>query len=305
VAVETTRATRALAWVAAIPHWLYFAPLRLNDGLWRQVILWTSGLGIVSVAIGLVLVFSQYKVAYAGLMRWHYLTGAVFGVFALTWVFSGLLSMEPWFWAESDRPGPSIGPALTGGPMDVSAFPPIDAPAWRAALGGRQAKEIEFRWLRSAPWMVVRTAEEALLVNPAPIEVQRRPFDIPVVLQEIAAANPDAAIADFELMNSYDAYYYDRERSAPLPVLRIRFNDPDRTVAYVDPHRLDVVGRYTRRQRVQRWLYHGLHSLDFPFWYYSRAWDVVMITLLGGGSILSGIGVVIGWRRLRATTRRR
>jgi PepSY-associated TM region len=303
VIVETTRASRALAWVAAIPHWLYFAPLRLNDGLWRQVILWTSGLGMVSVAIGLVLVFTQYRVAYAGLMRWHYVTGTVFGIFTLTWVFSGLLSMEPWFWASSDRPGPSVGPVLAGGRMDVSAFPAIDAPAWRAALGDRQSKEIEFRWLKSAPWFVVRTTDDMLLVDAAQIEVQQRMFDAPALLQQIAAANPESAIADSSLIERYDAYYYDRDRSAPLPVLRIQFDDPDRTVAYVDPHLLDVVGRFTRRERVQRWLYHGLHSLDFPFWYYSRAWDVGMIVLLTGGSVLSAIGVVIGWRRLRRLAR--
>ena len=303
VVVETTRASRALAWIAAIPHWLYFAPLRLNDGLWRQVILWTSGLGSVSAAIGLVLAFTQYRVAYAGLMRWHYLTGAFFGVFALTWVFSGMLSMEPWFWASSDRSGPSIGPVLAGGRMDVSAFPAIDAPAFRAALGGRPAKEIEFHWLRNTPWFVVRTTDETLLVDAVQIEVQQRMFDAPALLQQIAAANPEAAIADSSLIERYDAYYYDRDRSAPLPVMRIGFEDPDRTIVYVDPHLLEVVGRFTRRERVQRWLYHGLHSLDFPFWYYSRAWDVVMIALLSGGSVLSAIGVVIGWRRLRRLTR--
>ena len=300
VVVETTRASRTLAWVAAIPHWLYFTPLRLKDTLWRQVILWTSALGMVSVTIGLVLVFTQYRVAYGGLLRWHYLTGACFGVLALTWVFSGFLSMEPWNWAASERPGPSIGPVLAGGTMDVSAFPSIDAAAWKQALGGREAKEIDFRWLEGSPWFVVRgSAPEPLLVAPDPLEVRSTPFDTHELMNRIGAANPDAAFIDSALIDAYDAYYYDRDRSAPLPVLRIRFGDPDATQAYVDPRLLEVVGRFTRRERIQRWLYHGLHSLDFPFWYYSRAWDVVMILLLSGGSVLSAIGVAIGWRRLR------
>lgn len=303
VVVETTRASRSLAWVAAIPHWLYFAPLRLNDGLWRQVILWTSGLGSVSAAIGLVLAFTQYRVAYAGLMRWHYLTGAFFGAFALTWVFSGLLSMEPLDWAGSDRPGPSITPALTGGTMDLSAFPEIDAFRWSTALGGRQPREIEFRWLQNAPKLVVRDASTTLLVDPAPLAIAGGPFDTSEIVRRIAAANPEMPITDSTLITSYDAYYYDRDRSAPLPVLRIRFADPDRTQAYVDPRLLEVVGRFTRRERLERWLYHGLHSLDFAFWYYGRAWEVAMIALLSGGSALSAIGVVIGWRRVRRLAR--
>ena len=43
VVLLTTRRTRMLAWVAAIPHWMYFTPLRVRDSLWNSVVLWTSG----------------------------------------------------------------------------------------------------------------------------------------------------------------------------------------------------------------------------------------------------------------------
>ena len=76
VVLMTTRSGRALAWVAAIPHWMYFRALRLNDGLWTRVVLWTSGLGIVSVFLGLVLSLTQMRTKYVGWMRWHYVTGA-------------------------------------------------------------------------------------------------------------------------------------------------------------------------------------------------------------------------------------
>src|SRR6185503_16012659 len=108
VVVLTTRASRALAWVAAIPHWLYFTPLRVNDRLWNRVIIWTSGIGCFLALFGIALGITQFKyswplrvsrlsshIPYSGLMRWHYITGVVFGVFTLTWVLRGLLSMEP------------------------------------------------------------------------------------------------------------------------------------------------------------------------------------------------------------------
>ncbi len=144
VVVQTTRGTRALAWISAIPHWLYFAPLRLNDGLWRQAILWTSGLGVVSALAGLLLAITQLRVRYAGLFWWHYLTGAIVGAFTLAWVFSGLLSMEPWYWASGDSAASEIRQALSGGPLDVSAFPPIDATAWRGRVPDG-VKEVDFR----------------------------------------------------------------------------------------------------------------------------------------------------------------
>ena len=72
VALLTTRGSRALAWFAAIPHWMYVAPLRANGPVWRQVVLWTSGTATILALIGIILGFTQYAMRYAGLMRWHY-----------------------------------------------------------------------------------------------------------------------------------------------------------------------------------------------------------------------------------------
>jgi hypothetical protein len=61
-----------------------------------------------------------------------------------------------------------------------------------------------------------------------------------------------------------------------------------------------MLGAYTSRERLQRWIYHGLHSLDFPGLYGRRPlWDIVVIALSLGGTVLSVIGVIIGVRRLR------
>src|SRR5437773_2479579 len=38
---------------------------------------------------------------YRGWFYWHHVVGLLFGVLALTWVFSGLLSMNPWGFLES------------------------------------------------------------------------------------------------------------------------------------------------------------------------------------------------------------
>jgi hypothetical protein len=110
----TNRRSRALAWISAIPHWLYFAWLRSQDRLWRQVVLWTAGLAVVSSFIGLVLAIVQRSVRYQGWLLWHYRAGVIFGVVTLTWVLSGFLSMEPWFWARSSstRPADRIADAL-------------------------------------------------------------------------------------------------------------------------------------------------------------------------------------------------
>jgi hypothetical protein len=82
--------------------------------------------------------------------------------------------------------------------------------------------------------------------------------------------------------------------------LRVKFDDPERTWVYVDPVMSQMVAQLTRRSRIERWLYHGLHSLDFPVWLYGRPlWGSVVIFLCSGGAVLSAVGVLIGFKRLR------
>ena len=107
------------------------------------------------------------------------------------------------------------------------------------------------------------------------------------------------------MLSGYDAYYRGGDQERALPVLRVKFGDPDRTWVYIDPRTSQLVGRFTRLGRVERWLYHGLHSLDFPFWSYNGPlWKAVMIALNLGGAMLSAIGVYIGFKRLRRSVRR-
>ena len=89
-------------------------------------------------------------------MRWHYISGVFFGIFALTWVFSGLLSMEPFDWANADEGLDIRGDALTGGPVELERFPPFAAEPWNALLAGRTLKEIEFRRIDDAPYYLAR-----------------------------------------------------------------------------------------------------------------------------------------------------
>jgi hypothetical protein len=299
VVMWTTRGSRSLAWIAAIPHWLYLTPLRVRDRLWTNVVLWTSGLGTVAVLGGLILAVTQYRVRYSGLMRWHYVSGVTFGIVALTWVFSGWLSMEPGRWADSRAPSIDVARALSGGPLNLARFPSFDLDAWDRLLSGRPIKELELCWLQGEPYYVVHGEAPAAVVAAQPLRVRADAFPLESILDRLTQASAGAGIVDSQLLAAYDNYYYDRKRSDPLPVLLVKFDDPDRTWVYVDPRSSRVVAQVSRRQRLQRWIYHGFHSLDFSFWYYNRPlWDVVVIVLCSGGALLSTIGVIIGVRRL-------
>ena len=306
VAVLTTQGSRSLAWIAAIPHWLYFEALRSRPELWRQVVLWASGLATIASLIGLILSVIQYRrrrphIPYAGWLRWHYITGVVFGIFTVTWVFSGFLSMEPWFWASDGGLGAGMEESLQGGSLDLTKFE-VAVPMVEGA------KEIQFRTILGEPYYQIQAEDpKPVMVSAVSQQVRQEPFETSSLVSRVLAPTPDVKVLETTLLDTYDSYYYSFNGRAPLPVLRLKFDDPDSTWIYLDPQTSSLVGRAHFRERIQRWIYHGLHSLDFSFWYYNRPlWDTGVIVLSLGGTALSLIGVVIAWKRVtRAIVRSR
>jgi len=327
----TTRRGRMLAWISTIPHWLYFTALRNNQPVWYRVVVWTSALVCVVGVLGLILAVTQFRrrtpfalstaIPYSGWMRWHYVTGAVFGLFTLTFAFSGLLSMEPFAWTNApdlriDRE------VFTGGPLELASFPPVTRERWDGVLRDRVIKEVDFVRIQDEPYFVVHSTERAgpevkrerlhqpyyitgraerdrTLVAARTLEAQG-PFTADSLVARLHSALPGVSIVEQQLLTDYDSYYYSRNRQTPLPILRVKLDDPAQTWVYIDPAMSRIVSQVHRSSRVERWLYNGLHSLDFAFWYNKRPlWDIGMIVLLLGGLATSSIGLFLGVKRVR------
>ena len=263
------------------------------------------------------------RIPYTGWMRWHYVTGVVFGVVTLTWVFSGLLSMEPYAWTNA-RGLEVPRDTFTGGPLDLQRFPAVDAAAWHRLTAGRGVREVELRRIQDDPYYVVRLApapaaaagraerlhqpyyvtgraeRDRLLVAADTLAVRERGFGVDSLLARLTAAVPEAPVVEAVLLDDYDSYYYSRGRQTPLPVLRVKLADPGETWLYIDPGLSSVLASVHRLNRVERWLFNGLHSLDFAFWHDRRPlWDIGVIALSLGGLASSGIGLWVGLRRMR------
>jgi hypothetical protein len=331
VALATTRVTRALAWAGTIPHWFYFTPLRVNQPLWYWTVVWVAAIGCGLALLGLVLAVTQFRrtrpfrlessVPYRGPMRWHYIAGALFGAFALTWVFSGLMSMEPFDWTRAE--GLDVPrDTFSGGLLDLARFPALDAAALATRLEGRRVKELELLRIQDEPYYLARvdsadagrhperqhqpypltaTANDGeILISASSLSVRHEPFSVESLLSRLQAALPGTALSAAELLDDYDSYYYARDGHAPLPVLRVKLDDPNQTWVYVDPRKSELVAIVHRSSRLERWLFNGLHSLDFEFWWDKRpVWDIGMIALSLGALVTSGIGLYLGVKRLR------
>jgi hypothetical protein len=124
------------------------------------------------------------------------------------------------------------------------------------------------------------------------------------VMETIMRSVGAAMISELRTMDDYDAYYADRNHQRPLPVIFLRLNDADRSRYYIDPRTARIVGAYNSRSWMNRWLYHGLHSLDFPWLYQRRPlWDIIVIAFMAGGTALCVTSLVLAWRVLKRHAR--
>ena len=331
----TSRRSRTWGYLGAVVHWMYFTPIRRNGPAWTQLIIWSSLAGCLLCLSGLawgVWQFARFRgTSYSGLMRWHHYAGLVFGAITFTFVFSGLLSMNPWGWPPTSPLTRAQRDAVSGGPLDVqSATLERTRSAAHALAREYLIKEIELLQFRGElfagayrsplPEERVRQAlgdPAAVIAAHLPLDHRlvslRAPdrgvfarFDDAVMLEVAGAAMPDVPIRDAAWLDRYDTYYYDRDGQLPLPILRVRYLDPAATWLYLDPLHGAIARKEDRLSRLNRWLYHGLHSLDFP-WLYERRplWDLVVIVLSLGGLFVSLSSAPAGWRRVARLLRRR
>ena len=310
VVLKTTASGRFWGWTGAVLHWLYFAPLRRNAALWNEVIVWSSIAGTVMCIVGIVwglwrlAPFRGYRLRdhrqwspYAGWIRWHHYAGLIFGVVTTTWIFSGLLSMDPWDWHPSTAPTRDQRARVAGGSLAVTDLSVEKLRKAIDAFAPDHPKEIEITRFRGHYYAV---AGAGIVSFDAP---QFGALDQLAPDLMVGAANiamDGVPIEGVSWLDDYDAYYYDRDRELSLPVLRVRYADPQQTWLYFDPKHGTIARKEERLTRLNRWLYHGLHSLDFPFLYYKRPlWDIVVIVLSIGGIVLSATTLSASWRRVK------
>ena len=296
----TTRGSRLGAYFGAIPHWLYFTPLRKNGLLWSRVVIGASSLATLTALFGLVVGLWMYLpargVPYKGQKRLHMILGLFFGVIACTWAFSGMLSMDPFPIEGDGEPYASqIAAALRGKRPALEAFaskPPQHA---LAEASGLNIKELEFTSFAGEPvYLATETPRRSRII---PVHGAAAAFNWTRIAQVVAASAP---VSGAQLLSEYDAYYLDRHRERPLPVLRVKLSDPRNSLYYIDPRTVRIVGGYSSDSWISRWLYHGLHSLNFPWLYrYRPAWDIVVLALLTGGAALSVTAIILTWQFLR------
>lgn len=303
---DTSRRERILSWFGAIPHWLYPRVLRSNGALWSQLVIWGSVIGTFLAATGLYVGVARLRrnrqgrlsTPFRGWWYWHHIAGLVFGVLVLTWVFSGLLTMNPWGWLEGGRASASLRRELTGvaradGLRDFLRIAPS------------VLQDGEFRQLRAAPWgEKLRIVAERADGSRVLLDASGHPGTLDEAEVRAALARLDVPVASLQLIESGDAYYYGHKQPVALPVWRAVLDDADRTRIYINPAdaSVRVVDATARRAR---WWRNGLHRLDFTGLRWRPVWDIVTLLLLAGVTVVCITGSWMAIQRVRRDLSRR
>lgn len=297
VAQFTTRASRIGAYFGAIPHWIYFTPLRRDQMLWSKAVIWLSAAGTLMSVLGMIAGLWLYSpsrkyrfpdgpspIPYSGMKRWHLILGLIFGLVTCTWIFSGLMSMSPMPALTRNR-----APVLSIRDRDIDLASFRESPPADVLKNVPPVRDMEMISLAGRPFYL--TPDQILPLRGQPFSA----FASRDLLQSVPGE-----IAELRTVYEYETYYVDRHGRKPLPVFYVRWKDQADAGYYLDPRTALVVQSVSAGARWNRWLYHGLHSLDLPWLYrYRPLWDVIVLGLMAGGTALCLTSLVIGWRVLK------
>lgn len=304
---RTHRAERAWNYVGAVVHWIYPTVLRRHWAAWDQFVWWLSLVGIAVALIGLWLGIDRMLIAlrsrarkltlFRGWMKWHHLLGLAAGLFVFTWIFSGWLSMDHgriFSWPDPTAPQIDRFRGIT-----------LSQAAGNASVqfiqGLGSFRELEIKAVAGSAIAVLGTGSNQRIYDlptgqPFAADVLPRPL----ILAAVQQGWPEFNVRSVEAMASDDAYRQLRQSALPASTVRVKLNDPDSTWVHVDAASGEIVSVMDRGRRIYRWIYHGLHSLDFPGLVDHRPlWDFVVLSLLAAGFSFSLTGAFLGMRRLK------
>ncbi len=309
---DTNRNERFWNWLGANLHWIYPMQLRRHVSVWHWVIVVLSLIGLVSIFTGTIAGFMRLRLRkryrgkdvtpYRGMMKWHHLLGLGCMFFLTTFMFSGLMSMNPWSLFTPNQSYADLQQRIRG------TKEPVDQQKQLLRLQDHLqqfpgVKEIHWQWLGGKTYHVAMSAAydyQTILHNNWHGKEELLGRVRRSVINTMESYHAETRLVEEQKLDRYDLYYYSHhERRKPLPVLRLRFDNTDQSWLYIDVKSGEIIAHQTRLHRIQRWLYNGLHSLDFTFLIYHRPlWDVIVVVLSILGLSFSIISIVIGWRRL-------
>ena len=212
-------------------------------------------------------------------MKWHHILGLVTGVFVVSWIVSGWLSMDHGRLFSTPNPTLQQVSAVSGG-----SFGEVSSRANIADLREHPAAvELNFHAIGGTAIVVSKNQQGAIS---APM------LEPGFVADVVDGAFPGVSVERWRIVPSDDTYTKLREGSLPSGTVRVEMSDSSQTWVHIDGRSGEILSVLDRSRRVYRWLYNGMHSLDIPGLVDTRPlWDVLMLVLLLSGFAASSTGL--------------
>jgi uncharacterized iron-regulated membrane protein len=302
---KTEGTERAWNYVGAITHWIYPTLLRSNWALWDGVVWWMSLLGVLTALAGLVLGITRLRESktenrfgspFKGWLRIHHILGLLAGTLVLTWIFSGWLSMDHGRLFSKPSPEASQIRNFRG----ISLKQAVQQISLEALKSLKDFSEVEFIATGGQLFVKGRNLKGSKVYKPlSPNILLPAEFAEPEIINAVKKAWPDVKIQFTQWPDESDIYGNLREGSLPENTLRVVLDDQNQSWVHIDMESGQIVSVMDKSRRLYRWLFNGLHSLDFPGLANHRPlWDVLILLMLGVGFLFSITGVVVGGKRL-------
>lgn len=290
----TTRKQRLWNWLGSIPHWLYWVELRRHPEQWTQVLVAGSLLGTILTISGLWLgVRRPTRLASASakhVHEWHHWSGLVFGLFTLSWLSSGLVSVQPWGLLES----PEFVEQKLRGRVPSKTRLEQALRALEGSLAGSHFVSVDLTYLDGEPFFLASAADGSrqrfdAAGRPAPLTAR----DFSEFARRLGSRQPSARLAQGD-----DDLLRNRGPSLALPVYRMLLPGAETKALYLDAASGAVVTQIDRNARVFDWIL-ALHRLDaFAVLRHRPLSDILLLLLLAGVGVTGGTGIWLGYKRL-------
>lgn len=302
---KTERIERIWNYMGAVIHWVYPTVLRSNWVMWDKVVWWLSLFGVVTTIAGLWLGITRWREArreskiaspFKGWLRFHHILGLFTGLFVLIWIFSGWLSMDHGRFFS--KPNPELDQLKNY--RSITLNQAVKSVSVEGLKFLEKFIEVEVFAIGGKTFVRAINSEGSKIYKPLGLNSLS-----PIVLTElevvesIRKAWPGVKITSTQRPDANDAYGKLREGSLPQNTLRIKLDDSSKTWIHINMESGKIISVMDKSRRLYRWLFNGLHSLDFPGLVTFRpAWDILILSLLGLGFSFSVTGVVVGWKRI-------
>ncbi len=305
----TSRSQRIGAWFGPIPHMLYFPFLRKHTRVWINTLTVLGAIAFISVLLGMYVGLKLYfrktkKIKFGspykknGWYFWHHIAGLVFGIFLLTWSFSGAMSLQriPQWAVKTHHKYGSAQRKVLNKALPMQEYK-LDYRQIIAKLPN--VKEIHWSQFAKIPIYEIISGDSSMYFDASNEKLINLQIPKNTIDNTIGKIHGDSASYTVELMQKYDNYYMLLSNRRPLPVYKVVVADKDNSTYYINPKTGDY--RYINNsRRARKWVFSALHYFNIPFFAGKKVlWTIIIWALCLGGIVVSGSGVYLSWKYLK------